>query len=297
MGWRFRRRPTYLLLIALASSLGAAFAVAAIVVKTRNSTDFAAQPLTVRAQPASHTVTPGASAEFSVRVMRRPVDSLGLGGRTKLSVGRKLPPGTGVSFTPPRALASSSQPRHTTTLTVSTEANTPPGTYVLLVRAQRPHRSGSTAIGLTVSRRAGSEVAPAMPATASPLTTPDAFTLSGALANPLAPGTEGRLDLTLSNRESTDLSIGSLTVRVGSVSSPHSDPAHPCSASDFLVEQFAGAPGFTLPALSTASLGELGFAPAEWPRVAMLNLPVNQDGCKQASLVLSFSGTATEARP
>jgi hypothetical protein len=229
-------------------------------------------------------------------VTRRHGGPRGLSGRTELSVGRELPAGAGTSFTPQRGLASSTEPHRSTTLTVTTAVNTPPGTYTLRVRADRPHRSGSTDVSLIVSRRSNSDPDPVV-STPAPLVAPDAFTISGVLPDLLTPGAGEPLDLDLTNHENTDLAISSLSVRVASASGPQSDPAHPCSASDFLIRQFSGAPGFTLPASSSASLGELGFAPNEWPEVSMLNLPVNQDGCKQASLTLSFGGSAIGETP
>jgi hypothetical protein len=229
--------------------------------------------------------------------MGRHAGQVGLGGRTTLSVGRELPAGTGTSFTQ-RGLASS-PPHLTTTLTVATAADTPPGTYLLHVQARRPHRSGATAISLIVSGHTTSGAVSALPPATPdpPLTVPDAFTIAGALADPLTPGAAAPLDLTLANQAGTDLSISTLSVQVANVSGPHADASHPCSANDFSVEQFSGPPGFTLPASSASSLSELGFAPAEWPQVSMLNLPANQDGCKQASLTLAFAGTATEEAP
>jgi hypothetical protein len=229
--------------------------------------------------------------------MGRHAGQVGLGGRTTLSVGRELPAGAGTSFTQ-RGLASSA-PHLTTTLTVATAADTPPGTYLLHVRARRPHRSGATAISLIVSGRTTPSAVSVLPPTTPdpPVTVPDAFTIAGALADSLTPGTAAPLDLTLANQEGTDLAITTLSIEVASVSGPHTDATHPCSANDFSVAQFSGASGFTLPASSTSTLSELGFAPAEWPQVSMLNLRANQDGCKQASLTLAFAGTATEEAP
>jgi hypothetical protein len=283
-------RPTRLLVIGLTLSLSATVAIAAIALSARHSADRSGDQLAIHAEPASRTVAPGTSAQFTVRVARR--DSrLGLSGRTGLQVGA-LPSGTSASFTTERGLTS----RRATTLTVATAADTPPGTYTLQVRAQRPHRSGSTAVGLVVTDRGSTNPAPAADPS-PPVTTPDAFTIAGSLPSPLTPGSAVPLDLILTNRESLDLSISSLDVSLASVGGPQSDSSHPCSAGDFLIEQFSGAPGAVLRGSSTASLGELGFAPAEWPQVSMLNLPVNQDGCKQASLSLSFSGSATEVAP
>jgi hypothetical protein len=294
---RFRRRSTCLLVLGLAASLGASIAVAAALVSARHSADMATQRLSVRAEPSSRTVAPGSSAHFAVRVAGRHVGRAGLGGRTTLSVGRELPAGAGISFSQRgHALAA---PRLTSTLAVATAPDTPPGTYLLHVRARRPHRSGTTVISLIVSGSTTTGAAAVTPPAPpdSPFIVPDAFTIAGALAATLSPGAAVPVDLSLANQEGIDLSISTVSVKVASVSGPHVDATHPCSADDFSVAQFSGASGFTLPASGTASLSELGFAPAEWPQVSMLNLPANQDGCKQASLVLAFTGTATEEAP
>jgi len=55
---------------------------------------------------------------------------------------------------------------------------------------------------------------------------------------------------------------------------------------------FSGAYGFTLPARTTTRLSALGIPARQWPHIAMLDRPVNQDGCKRATLSLSFTGDA-----
>lgn len=298
---RLRRRSTCLLLLGLAVGLSATGALAAIVVSARHSTGLDTQPLSIHAEPASRTVAPGASARYAVRVTRGDSGAIGLSGGTRLRVAGGLPAGAAISFDPQRGLLGRVGSRRATTLTVTTAAGTPAGTYLLRVRAHRPRRGGGTAISLVVSGQTTSDPTapptPPGPTALPPVAAPDAFTIAGALLDPLTPGAAEPLDLTLANQESTDLSISSLTVDVAGADGPQTDPGHPCGAADFSVEQFSGPLGFTLPASSSASLSELGFAPEEWPQVSMLNLPVNQDGCKQASLALSFTGTAVEATP
>jgi hypothetical protein len=293
---RLRRRSTCLVALAVVSTLGVAYAVSARTARPRHSVAVAAEPLSVLAAPPTRTVAPGFPARFAVRVMRTRSGSTSLSGRTELSVGHQLPAGARASFAPIGSIASPADPGHPSSLTVTTATNTPPGTYQIRIRARRPNRSGSTTISLIVVTRGGPVPAPipnSSPAPAPPLSTPDAFTISGTVPDLLTPGAAAPLDLTLSNREGSEIRISSLSVRVASVSGPQTDPTHPCSANDFSVEQFSGTPGFTLAASSSASLDELGFDASEWPEVSMLNLPVNQDGCKQASLTLEFAGTAT----
>lgn len=297
-GRRLLRRPALLLALGLATSLGAASALAAVVLPARQPAD-TTRSLSVRVEPSSRTVAPGASVRYAVRVSRPVPGAMSISGRTQLGVRGGLPAGASASFSPQRGLASPRAAGQPTILTVTTAAGTPAGTYAFRVRARRPHRDGGTTVSLVVSRPSGSVApsSPAPPGTAPPLGAPGAFTIAGALGPALTPGTSRPLDLTLTNLESFDLAISSLAVEVASVSAPQSDLSHACGSADFAVEQFSGTTGFTLPALSTVRLGELGFAASELPQVSMLNLPVNQDGCKAASFSLAFAGTATEVTP
>jgi hypothetical protein len=305
-GRRFGRCPAWLFVIGLVSSLGATSALAAAIVST--SPPGPGRALSIRVAPASRTVTPGTTASYAVRVARDHHGSIGLSGRTRLSVrSGSLPAGTGISFSPAPGVATGTVSRAPTTLTITTATDTPPGTYEVQLGARRPHRGGTAAVSLTVSSPPPSSPPGAAPAlsepasgvdpTGVPVVAPDAFTIAGVLPNPLTPGTGEPLDLRLTNLESTDLQITSLGVRVAGISGPRTDPGHRCTAEDFAVGQFAGASGFTLPASSTADLGELGIDRGSWPTISMLDLAVNQDGCKEASLALSFSGTATEVTP
>lgn len=298
-GRRIFRRPVCLVVLGLVSSLGAAGALAAVVLPARQATALT-HSLSVRTEPSSRTVLPGASASYVVNVSRPNRGTMGLSGLTGLDVAASgLPAGAGFSFSPQRGLTSPRALRQRTVLTVATTPGTPPGTYTFRVRAHRPQRSGSAAVSLVVSSPAGA-VAPAaaVPPAAQPaVRAPEAFAIAGTLTAPLVPGSGQPLDLTLTNHESSDLAISSLLVRVADVDAPRSDPGHTCDAGDFAVEQFSGASGFTLPALSTVRLGALGFTASELPQISMLNMPVNQDGCKAASLSLAFAGAATEVTP
>jgi hypothetical protein len=307
-GRRFGRRPSLLLALGLVTSLGAGSALAAVVV-SRSVPVRPGRALVVRIAPSTRTVSAGATATYTVRVARADERSFGLSGRTALAVGDAgLPAGTDATITSARRVGARLARQARTKVTITTSTDTPPGTYEVRLGAERPHRRGSAVIELTISRppppdppaasppRAEAPPGDASPApppvpvipVAPPVTTPDAFTITGSLTGLLTPGTGEALDLTLTNLESTDLLISSLEVEVRTAT-------RGCDPDDFSVQQFSGAAGFTLPASNSADLGDLGFDPTEWPRVSMLNLPVNQDGCKGASLSLSFSGTATEA--
>lgn len=312
VGARLPSRRVCLVALGLLVSLSATAALAASIQPGRHSSAPQA-PLTVRAQPPSRTVAPGATARYAVRIARPRAVASGLSGRTRLSVARaKLPTGTSVSFEPRHGFGDIGTSPRTTTLTVATATATPPGSYQLQIRAERPHRSGRAAITLTVVAPANDlptandpppPVPPRAPLSPSPgagsppldpVNAPDAFTIAGEVPVALAPGSSEPLDLTLTNLERKDLSITGLTVMLASVGGPRSSPTLPCGDRDFSVQQFSGTTGFTLPAGATTSLSQLGFTPAQWPQVAMRNLPLNQNGCQGASLVLSFSGSAGE---
>ena len=120
----------------------------------------------------------------------------------------------------------------------------------------------------------------------------DAFTISGQLDRLLYPGgVPGALDLSLTNPGSTELTVGEISVSVASIGTP---TPQPCLIADFVVTQLDAARQFTLPANSTRTLTQLGVAVADLPTVAMTNTPVNQDGCKNATINLVYNGRAAE---
>jgi hypothetical protein len=119
------------------------------------------------------------------------------------------------------------------------------------------------------------------------------FTISGSTpAGMLRPGVAVPVDLTLTNPNDSSLQISRLLVTVAIIQAPRSDPSHPCSAADFGVVQFSGPGNVKLAASSSRSLSSLGIPQGQWPQVTMANRPVNQDGCKDASLTLGFTGVA-----
>jgi hypothetical protein len=311
VGRRFGRRSALLVALGLVSSLGAAGALAAI--STSRSVPSRDENLAVRVAPASVTIIAGATATYMLRVARDHRGTIGLSGRTSLTMRRAgMPDASEAYFSNSSAVGGDLHPSARTALTITTTAETPPGTYDMRLGVRRAQRRGSAVVELVVSAPTATvpgrpdlpaKVAPSVPPVPSEPSTPpvpappDAFTIAGALPHLLTPGTGEPLDLTLTNLESTDLTITNLNVKVASVSGPQSSSTHTCDPGDFSIEQFSEVPGFTLSAASSADLGELGFAPSEWPTVSMLDRPVNQDGCKGASLSLSFTGTADEATP
>jgi hypothetical protein len=121
----------------------------------------------------------------------------------------------------------------------------------------------------------------------------DDFIISGSTTPPMTPGLSAPLDLSLTNTSDVAIQVSSLTVAVRGVTAPNADAGHPCSAADFTVHQGADRLDLSLAAGETGSLSTLHVPLASWPRVQLKDLPVNQDGCKQATLILDYSGAGT----
>jgi large repetitive protein len=119
------------------------------------------------------------------------------------------------------------------------------------------------------------------------------FTIGGGPSGQLFPGAAASpINLQFSNPNSVGMSVTSLSMSVQSVSSaPNATPAHPCTVADFALTQFSGSYPFTIPP-GSSSLTSLGFSPAQMPKVRMLESGGNQDGCKNATISLSYSGSA-----
>jgi hypothetical protein len=244
----------------------------------------AAPALGISARPAHLTVAPGAAATYRLRVSRgralagsRGPGRHRLAAQIRLRVARPLPTGVSAIFTPPATRSPAAK------LTLRASSRTRLGTYRVRVEARgRLHpashervRYARTVVTLVVARPSHT-----------------GFAIHGTVAVPLAPGISAPLDLSLTNPHGFTLKVRRLDVRVAAIRAPHADATHPCSTRDFAVAQFSGAYGFAVPRASTRRLSRLRIAASRWPRVAMTNRPVDQDGCKRASLTLRFTGTA-----
>jgi hypothetical protein len=227
-------------------------------------------------------------------------------GVVALSIGT-VPRGATVSISPKRTRGSM------TVLTVRTNASTPANAYRLLVRGRSGRYQAVASLPLVVSGPinppappgasppANGPRPPLISSPPTPVVSPSSavappanrpITLAGNLEGILTPGQPLPLNVTLTNPDPVNLYVTGLTVSVSAISAPHADASHPCTVGDFASEQFSGADGLTVPASTTTTLAALGFAPAQWPWVGIVDRPVNQDGCKGASLTLSYSATA-----
>lgn len=249
-----------LIVIAVAASAGLALAA--------SGSSAPAAPakvtLTLAASPSSVTVTPGATATYTVKITSKNLTSA-----VQMSVSG-LPAGAAATFSPNPAGGAS------TTLTVTTDADaTPDGKRTLTITGTANGVSSSDTVALDV---------------VTPANFP--FKIAGS-ASGLAPNVTKPIDLALSNRSGSDLWVYSLTTAIGAVNAPSATPALPCTAADFSIHQYSGLlPVLLLPAHGSTSLSARGLAQATWPSVTMLNRPVNQNGCKGATLTFSYGGTA-----
>ena len=83
-----------------------------------------------------------------------------------------------------------------------------------------------------------------------------------------------------------------MSVSIAAVSAPNATADLPCSADDFAVTQYSGAYPLTLAASETTTLSSRGIPASQWPALTLVNRAVNQDGCKGASVSLSYGGSA-----
>jgi hypothetical protein len=122
------------------------------------------------------------------------------------------------------------------------------------------------------------------------------LTIEGNAVGLISPGLMAPLDLSLTNPHDVPMSVTGLRVRVQQVSAPNADDVHPCTVSDFAVDQTSSSRKITVAAHSTRTLSSLGLSRENLPHVGMLDRPVNQDGCKGASLALAYTASGTLER-
>ena len=93
------------------------------------------------------------------------------------------------------------------------------------------------------------------------------------------------LNLVFTNSHPAPITVQSVTVSVTGTS------AGGCGAANFSVsQQLLATP--TVPARTTVSLQQLGVSQSDWPQLRMLDAG-NQDACRNASVNLAYTGTAT----
>lgn len=225
--------------------------------------------LSMTATPSSASMAPGSIAAYGLTLART-----GVTGSVTFSVISGLPSGASASFSPAQTTGSS------TTLQVSTTDTVADGTYTLYLVASGKDTNGTTRYAYTNVDLVIN-------------TTGRAFTIDGNLTGLLSPGVSRPLELRLTNPNKKPLSIDNLSVSITGVTRTSSavSAGLACTAADYAVAQYTGPYPLTLPANATQSLSQLGVSSSAWPRVAMVNRNVRQDGCKGATVSLGYAGS------
>lgn len=228
-----------------------------------------AKGITLQLAPTSRSVTQGTSASYNVMVQ----PTGGFAGNVSLSISG-LPAGATASFSP--AVVAAGPGSASADLNVSTTSATPLGTYSLSLKGiSGTVQSAVVVVSLTVT--AGQH---------------QPFTISGGPAGLLAPGSAVSIDLQLANPGNSSLNVTGLTVSVTGVTRTAQAVANnrPCNPSDYVITQFSGSYPISAPP-GNSSLSTSGIPAARWPQIRMLDTSLNQDGCKGATIQLSYSGT------
>lgn len=116
------------------------------------------------------------------------------------------------------------------------------------------------------------------------------FAISGDLTEPVYPGEMVPLDLSFTNEHDEPLLITDLRIAVEAVDAPNATTRLPCSTEDFTVEQVDDIELLVDPG-QTRSLTDLDIDRDGWPHVGMIDADSNQDGCKAATLELSYTAS------
>jgi hypothetical protein len=222
-------------------------------------------PFGITASPSSVTIAPGSTAVLPVSVARDP----GFTGVVELAPYGLWPVGISPSFGSASTVTSSS------TLQVRTSAGSRPGTYTLFL-------VGSSSMGgRKVYQYARVQVVVA--GSKKPLG------ISGGEVDGLAPGVGNQpLDLALSNPADRAISVTNLSVIVTGTSAGKA-----CGPENFAVSQYSGPYPLPLRARATdVTLSSLRIPAAQQPQLMMLDLPINQDACKNVTVDLRYSGSA-----
>jgi len=111
--------------------------------------------------------------------------------------------------------------------------------------------------------------------------------ITGTVSATLSPGVSVPIELGLANPFPRALNLRRVQVSILRITAPHADAAHPCTVADFGVRQMRRGV-LRIPARRYVGLAELGLPVEDWPQLTMLDRPVNQDGCKDASLTLRY---------
>ncbi len=224
--------------------------------------------VTIQVNPSSRTVDRGDPVTYAVSL----TSTNGFSGSVTPTVSG-LPASTTAAFAPASVTLASGKTA-TVTLTVATSATTPDGKA-----------------DLTIGTAAGASQADAVVVQLYIQSSKKTFSISGNLGTQLTPGATVPLNLSFANPNNKSLALTSLSVSITGVTRTQSavTAALPCTKDDYVVTNYSGTYPLTVP-VGSSSLQSLGIQPALWPKIAMLDTALNQDGCKGATLLLAYSG-------
>ncbi|HJW00899.1 MAG TPA: hypothetical protein VJ617_17545 [Arthrobacter sp.] len=224
--------------------------------------------VTIQVNPTSRTVDRGDPVSYSVSF----TSANGYSGSVTPTVSG-LPASTTAAFSPGSVTLGSGKTA-TVELTVATSATTPEGKA-----------------DLTIGTAAGASQAAAVVVQLYVQASKKIFSISGNLGAPLTPGATIPLNLSITNPNNQSLGLKSLSVAVTGITRTTAAVAAglPCTTADYVVTNYAGTYPLTVP-VGTNTLQSLRIDEALWPKIAMLDTMLNQDGCKGATLQLGYSG-------
>lgn len=218
--------------------------------------------------PASVTVHPGATAVYTTQLTRS-----NFSGPVTLSVLGGLPAGATAAFSHNPVTGASA------TLQITSSADTPAGTFNLYLVG-----SAQDATGKTQYAYANAQLVLDSPKRQ--------FTIAGNTPGTLSPGASAVLDLQISNPNTKPLSLTNISIVISGVTRSADAVSRnlPCTVKDYALTQYNGPYPLTVQP-GTSTFSGLSIEQSSWPRIAMLDTRDNQDGCKGATLQLTYSGS------
>ncbi len=228
--------------------------------------------VTVQVNPVSRTVDQGDSVTYTLSLTA----NNGFSGSVTPAISG-LPASTTAAFAP-TSVSLASGKTATVTLTVATTATTPDGKADLTIGGTIPAAAGvsqPTAVVVQLMVQSSNKT----------------FSISGNLGTQLTPGATVPLNLAIANPSNKSLALNSLSVTITAINRTEAALAArlPCTAADYAVTNYSGPYPLTVPT-GPSSLKSIGMDEAKWPKIAMLDTTLNQDGCKGATLQFSYSG-------
>ncbi|MFJ6455216.1 hypothetical protein [Paenarthrobacter sp. NPDC091669] len=224
--------------------------------------------ITVTLSPSSRTVDQGQSATYTVSA----ASTGGFTGPVTFAA-TGLPAGAAAAWSPSSVVLTSGGTAQVA-LTITTAPATPAGKTNFTVKG--------TAGTLQSSAQAQLHV----------LEVNRTFDVSGTVSGLLAPGVTRSVDLLISNPNNKAIAVSNLTVAISQVvRTPAAVAANlPCTPADYTLAQYSGTYPLTV-APGSRSLSSLGVPEPKRPQITMLDTSQLQDGCKGATIRLTFSGT------